>query len=226
MTRIAALIFMILALTAGANAVSTGEAIATAIVDLYHLDRNIYEIEILGNSLKTADVLPNELSVRPMTQKDPLGLFSVKAIIKINGKQVETAQVRTKIKKFMDVLVMTDDVRRNTEFHSELVAVRRMDVTNLREVPLTSVDELTGLRARRNLRSGLILTTAALETIPDVESGKQVSIVYADGLCKITAPGTVMQRGSAGDYIRVKNRASNKIIIARIVDSTVVAVDP
>ena len=54
----------------------------------------------------------------------------------------------------------------------------------------------------------------------------RLSFVYIDGLCRITATGVALQSGMAGDYVKVKNKGSGKIILARVVDGTAVAVDP
>jgi len=219
-------VILLIASVTTAGATPTGEAIANAIADMYQLDRSTHEIEILKNTLKVAEVAEGELTVRPMTSKDPLGLFSIKAIVTIDGQTIESTQVRLRIKRFAEVLVATDRIGRHKEFGADNLELIRMEVTNLREQAVVSLDELVGHRSKRNIMQGTILTTSAIELIPDVEPGKLVDIVYADGICRITAPGTIMQPGSAGEYVRVKNKSSNKIIIARVVDSSAVAVDP
>ena len=67
---------------------------------------------------------------------------------------------------------------------------------------------------------------STMEQVPDVESGREVSIVYNAGPCRISALGVVLQKGMAGDYIKVKNKSSGKIVLARVVDESAVAVDP
>jgi len=62
-----------------------------------------------------------------------------------------------------------------------------MEVTTLRERPLTDANQLVGSRAGRNLRMGTIVTSGDLETVPDIENGRDVAIVYTDGLCRISA---------------------------------------
>ena len=87
-----------------------------------------------------------------------------------------------------------------------------MDVTNMVEQPVTLIEDVVGLRTKRNLRRGDILTFKSVELIPD-------------GVCRISATGVVMQEGMAGDYIKVKNKSSGKMVIARVVDAGAVAVD-
>ncbi len=212
--------------TGSVEPVSTSDAIITNVMQTYQLDPSTTEVEILANSLRTAAVLPNQISIRPLTSKEPEGLFMVKAVVTIDGVVVESAQVRLKIKRFGEVLVLTDRVKRHDAISADKLSRRRMEITNLQEQPVESPDCLVGNRARRNLPLGDILTTGDIEPIPEVEPGREVSIVYSDGRCTITAPGTVLQTGQAGDYVKVKNTASNQIIIARVVDKTAVAVDP
>ncbi|MEA2031378.1 MAG: flagellar basal body P-ring formation chaperone FlgA [candidate division Zixibacteria bacterium] len=208
------------------GAATCEQAIIDNLVDMYQLDTSNFKLEILTCQLKTTDVDPADVSVRALTQKRPLGLFSV--IVKINqdGKLVESGQVRLKIRKFADVLVTTDKIRSEDTFSDKDVVLRKMDVTSLRERPLNSIAVLEGHRARRYLRKGTILTTESIEIIPDIEYGREVSIVYKDGLCRVSTPGEAMGTGMAGDYMKVRNKASRKIIEARVIDASTVIVDP
>ena len=43
---------------------------------------------------------------------------------------------------------------------------------------------------------------------------------------EITIPGKALQAGVAGDYIKIRNETSGKIIIARVVNTSSVAIDP
>jgi flagella basal body P-ring formation protein FlgA len=202
------------------------EAVVEKIFHLYQLDKSSYEVEVLSNPLKSAEVSADEIVIRPLSQKEPLGLFTVIAKVVQNGKAVEEGQVRLRIKKYADVLVTTDRIKRHEDLIADKLVVKRMDVTNLVERPLVSLDELAGHRAKRNISKGKILTAGAVEPIPDVERGHEVIIVYTNGLCRVTAEGITLQSGMAGDYVKVKNKSSGKIIIARVIDETAVAVDP
>ncbi len=100
-----------------------------------------------------------------------------------------------------------------------------MEVTSLRTQPVRSFEELEGIRAKRNLKKGDVLLITSIESVPDIEVGDEVTITFNDGLCAITAPGTSLQTGSAGEQVRVRNEASGKIIYARIVDRKFVSVE-
>ena len=65
-----------------------------------------------------------------------------------------------------------------------------------------------------------------MEQIPDIEVGGDVTIVCHEGLLKITVPGEAIQSGSSGDLVKVRNRTSGKILMARVVDDRTVEIQP
>jgi flagella basal body P-ring formation protein FlgA len=205
---------------------SCDQLIVNEIMMMFGLDTESYLIEVLSNHLTSQYMSGCALALKPLTQKDPVGLFSVLATLTKGDEVVATGQVRLRIKKYADVVVANDRITRGDLMVPERLALQRMEITNLIEQPLVSLEALDGFRARRNLRKGTIVTTGALEAIPDIERGKETLIVYDDGLCKVTAPGLALQSGLSGEYIKVKNKATNKIVVARIVDNNSVAVDP
>ncbi|MFQ6008343.1 MAG: flagellar basal body P-ring formation chaperone FlgA [Candidatus Zixiibacteriota bacterium] len=225
-TQLSHVIPTVLVLLASGIAAPSDQAIIEKMMAKYSLDPDVYEIEILSNPLKVGDVSPDNLTIIPLTQKEPVGLFIAKVKVTENGNEVDRGQVRMEIRQWANVVVLADRIKSRQLLSKDKLTIKRMDITSLHERPLQSIENLEGLRARRNLSKGKILTAAAVEPIPDIEAGRAITIVYVDGLCRITAAGMALQSGMAGEYIKVKNKASNKTIIARVVDKTVVAVDP
>lgn len=219
-------ILLVPVIGAHSGAATLDDAIIDKMMSMYALDSSSYRLEVLSNPLRTAETESENVLLRPLSPKEPLGLFSVMVQLFENGTETESGQVRLKIKRFADVVVTLDKIRRHKELAADQVALRRSEVTNLREQPFYSVDQLSGLRARRNLSRGRILTSGDVEPVPDIDVGREVTIVYSDGLCRVTARGTALQAGTAGDYIKVKNKAGGKIILARIIDEGAVALDP
>jgi flagella basal body P-ring formation protein FlgA len=221
-----AIILLVGAVSTQAAQLPPEKAATMRLAEMFNLNEDVYRIEVLSQHLNTALIDPADLILRPLTQKEPLGRYTVKAVVYENGIEVESGQIRFNIRKSADVLVTTEKARSRHKIGENQVAIKRMDVTNLRETPLTSVDALIGHRARRNIKSGKILTQESIELIPDIEPGREVTIVYVDGFCRVTSKGMAMQRGMVGDYVKVKNKASGKTVIARVVDAAAVAIDP
>jgi flagella basal body P-ring formation protein FlgA len=139
---------------------------------------------------------------------------------------VSRGQVRFRVRRYASVVVAAEKILRHDLLTADRLVVERLDVTNLVERPVRDIDELSGMRAKRNLRKGTILTAAAVEPLPDVESGHRVTVVYDDGRCRVSAAGVALQSGVTGDYVKVKNESSGKIIVAKVVDESTVAIDP
>jgi flagella basal body P-ring formation protein FlgA len=192
----------------------------------FGLDTLWYEVAVDYCNLKTDDFAADHLQLRALTRGEPLGTFSVTATVTDGVRVIESGRVRFGVRKYAEVLVLADRVGRAELLTESHVRTARMDVTNLRERPVALFDEIDGYRARRNLSRGSIVTTGDVEPVPDVESGREVTIVYNDGRCQISTPGIAMGTGSAGDYIKVRNSTSGKVLVARVVDGTAVAIDP
>jgi flagella basal body P-ring formation protein FlgA len=226
-TKILGLIFLLVMLgVATASAVDTDEAIVQLMRDTYGLDSGHYDIEVNSNQLKTRMVLPGDLSLRAFSPKEPLGPFTIDVTITHRGEEIERGQVRLRINKFDEVMVALDKIGRHELLAEDQFEQKRMNVTSLREQPVTSPDQIDEQRSRRNLRRGTILTTGAMEPVPDIEVGGEVTIICQDTWGIITAPGKALQDGWSGDRIRVKNLASNKMIDAVVTADGRVRVDP
>ncbi len=220
------LISMLIVGTVSANARTINDAIVCQMFDDFNLDTTMYEIEILSNRLNKKELENEEISIKPLTLKEPLGLFTVIVTILDNGIKVEASQVRMRIKKFDTVLISTDRLKRNTPLTNSNTTVQKVEVTNLRSKPFYSLSETDGYRLKGSVQRFIPITSNMLEKIPDIVSGRETTIVYSGSVFKITADGVALQSGCVGDFIKVKNKTSKKIIVARVIDAHHVAVDP
>lgn len=201
------------------------ETIVKKLVSEYGLDSGYYEIEILSNRLDVTSLTTEELSFQPISNKEPLGLFTILASVTRDGQTISKGQVRVRIHKYEEVYVATENIRRRDAIDKTRLVLKRMEVTSLRQQPLTTLDGLERYRARLLIRKDQIITTNLMELVPDIEVGHEVTIILKNQLMQITAPGRVLESGSIGDAIRVKNKATGKVIVARVVDKNSVEVD-
>jgi flagella basal body P-ring formation protein FlgA len=203
------------------------QALCTKIMETYQLDPAWYKIEVVSSGLKIQELgQSQEIAIRPLSQKEPLGVFTVIATVSDQGKVVGSGQVSVTIHKFAEVLVATDLLSRHETPGSDKLAVQRMEITTCQEQPVMSLEATTGFRLKRNISRGQILTRSALEPIPDIEVGGEVTIVCKEGLLQVSVPGQTLEAGSAGNLVKVRNSASRKVITARVIDAKTVAVEP
>jgi flagella basal body P-ring formation protein FlgA len=220
------MLFGLLCLALSANAGDQYKSVDRWLVDTYQLDTENYEIEHLTDQVTDLDNAAVLTVLRPLSQKEPLGLFTLLTQIDYPDGRSEQMQVRVRIRKFSDVVIAADKFDRHAAVKQSAFRISRTDVTNLQEQPLTSLEAIAGLRTTRIIRKGTIVTSGMLESIPDVEAGTEVSIVYTAGLCTITARGKALEPGYKGDLVRVKNADSGKIIHAEVIDNASVSVNP
>ncbi|MBD3403641.1 flagellar basal body P-ring formation protein FlgA [candidate division GN15 bacterium] len=229
MERLRKIIFWILILTLSSisiAAASPKDDVIDWVIDTYELDPEWYEFEVLTGRL---DHVQDDVTVvvdKALTRKDPIGLFSVLTTITDAAGNTEQAQVRLRITRFAEVVCATDRFGRFDLMQADRLTVERRDITRLREQPLLDVNNALGLRAARNIRRGDIVTMRDIEAIPDVEAGNDVTIVFEDGPCTITALGKALETGYRGEIVRVRNSSSGKIITAEISDNNSVTVTP
>jgi len=73
---------------------------------------------------------------------------------------------------------------------------------------MSSRADILGKVARRTLLPGLPIPPNAIATPAVVSHGTKVRILFEDGPLRITAYGTALQAGGAGDIISVRNLSS------------------
>jgi flagella basal body P-ring formation protein FlgA len=224
--RLMTVLWPVVILSVPVAALDSSEAVIDRIYADFKLDPQFYRIEVQASQLEKELAEPFELEIEPLSRKAPLGLFTVKVKARRNGELVEEGQVRLEIRKFAEVLVTTGKVGRHEIISEDKVILKMMDITSLPEQPVNSLETVNGYRCRRNLPVGRIVTLSAVEPVPDIEVGREVSIVCSNGFFSIKAAGKALQDGWAGDYVKVKNETSGKIILARVVDDGAVVVDP
>ncbi len=205
---------------------SSNNILITEIQSTLKLDTAVYSVEVLSGGFTEQDLSGSEIKIKPLYTSAPLGRYAVTATLSRNGTIVESKQVRLFIHKYANVAIANDRITRSEELNEKSVSFDKRDIAELKEQPLISIDEIKGCRARRNLMQGTVLTSGDVETMPLIKSHADIHIVYSNGLCRVTSQGQALQDGRIGDYIRIKNKSSGKIVIARVIDDKSAAVAP
>ena len=205
---------------------SANEVLTAEIYSTLNLDTAVYAVEILSGGFTEQDMSKAEIKIKPFYNNAPLGRFALTATLFRNGTAIESQQVRLFIHKYANVAVVNDRITRFDELTEKSILIEKREITSLSETPLVSLDEIKGTRARRNLAKGTVLTSGDVELIPTVRSNTDIHIIYSNGLCRVTSQGQALQDGRIGDYIKIKNKSSGKIVFARIVDEKTATITP
>jgi flagella basal body P-ring formation protein FlgA len=93
-----------------------------------------------------------------------------------------------------------------------------------RDKALTSADQLTGLRARRDIPAGVTLFESLFEIAKEVERNELVTVLVEAGSAHIETQGVAEWAGRRGDVISVRNPKTGRVYRARIEDKGIVRV--
>ncbi|WP_181166646.1 flagellar basal body P-ring formation chaperone FlgA [Mesorhizobium sp. B2-5-4] len=97
----------------------------------------------------------------------------------------------------------------------ELGALKQVTLIPGKQKPdavATRSEELQGKIAKRTLLPGRYIPSAAIREAWLVEQGAAVQVFFVAGGLTITATAVTLQPGSAGDFIKVRNSDSGKIL--------------
>lgn len=101
----------------------------------------------------------------------------------------------------------------------EIVAVTNK---RIRRDYASSIDQVAGMVARRTLLPGRVIPVSSVREPHAVERGGVVTMVFSQGGLTIMAPGTPLQSGAIGEFIRVRNVNTGIIVSGTVMaDGTV-----
>lgn len=85
--------------------------------------------------------------------------------------------------------------------------------------------EILGMSAKRSILAGTVLRGDQFKKRILVRRGQKVSILLSKGPIRVVAPGKILEKGGAGDLVRVLNTGSSRTITARVSDAGTVLVE-
>lgn len=156
---------------------------------------------------------------------DYIGNVFLTVDFRVNGQQVRKAALSGRISIRQDVVKAARKIRSGEVIcEADLTLVKESHTgRNLKNV-LTSVEEVVGKKATRNIQDGQRLTQPMIEEPPMVKKGKRVIIKAMNQTVQITTLGKVLEDGKAGDQVKVVNISSGREILATVTGPGVVNV--
>jgi flagella basal body P-ring formation protein FlgA len=113
-----------------------------------------------------------------------------------------------------DVIVASKDIPIFTDIKKDKVKYSRKKIDSNSYVD--SIKGAVGKRSRCYIMAGHALNTSCIEESPLVSRGEIVNLVVSLNGVTIKSPAKSMQNGKLGEYIRVRNLQTKKIIQAKV----------
>ncbi len=152
--------------------------------------------------------------------------LSVPVRITVDDVIVKRVTLALNLHLYAMIPVANRAIHRHEAFTEADVEYVEVDLTTLNGgSPMRPFAEVLGVQATREIRAGESLTDQNSETIPLIGKGDQVTILLEAPRMSITTTGEALQDGRLGDFIRIRNLMSEKVIQARVVKERLVQVD-
>jgi len=205
------------------------EQLRRMIMDFLHENlKNLPEAELrlTGFRAPSRIVLPTgpvEHTIKP-SKPGILGSSSFGVLFSQNGRTIKNVTVHARLEAVAEVVTAATTIRRGAIISAADVQVVRQDISRLND-PYPSIRMVVGLQAIRNIRAGRPLDASNVAPPPVVRKGQAVKILARRGALTISTRGVAIMDGRPGDFIRVKNISSNKLVYCRVDAPGVVSVE-
>jgi len=177
----------------------------------------IAEYSFIPRELPLPFVVPvgdMEVDVIPADPK-VIGSRRMSLVYKVDDTIVKNISVRGKLKAMTPVAILTQNVKRGSILHPDMVQLQSKDLGKLR-TPCTDLREVLGRRLTRSLRTGSVLDMSSIEIPPLIRKGQLVKIHINHNGMHLSASGISSMNGKQDQIIRVVNTVSKKMIYCKV----------
>ena len=132
--------------------------------------------------------------------------------VKCQSPKPWTIFVPAKVKIFENVLASTQALARGDKIDTGLFKYVSRDITQLPTGYYLKSEEILGKLVKRPLRAGAVFTPTLLESPRLISRGEIVTIIAEKGSFQVRATGEALMDGIENQTIKVRNKASKKVI--------------
>ncbi|MFQ5649064.1 MAG: flagellar basal body P-ring formation chaperone FlgA [bacterium] len=170
-------------------------------------------------------ILWDQVRVLPSARKIGKGRQLVKCGVFCQEQLQTSVSLQIRVRTFQHVIVNKERLGRHTVLKPAHLAISRRETTRIKERLYTNIRGVVGMRTKRILSPGEILTNTLIESQPVLAAGSPVKIHFQKGGIEITMPGIARQDGHPGQKIRVRCLETRKTFTAVVHDSQSVIVN-
>ena len=191
------------------------ETLRTYIKDNFPWD----EVEI--QDIRFSGEMPDESPERIAVEKNPPG----KTVFWLKFSDGNEATVTAEVKAFGNVVMNRRALKKGHYLDEGNLYVATMDVTRM---PMGTIKDYRGIIGKPLTRSIIANTPIVddmVEQRTEIKRGHRVILLTNSPGLTITAVGELKEDGYIGEYVRVVNTSSKKIITGMLVDENTVKVE-
>lgn len=185
-----------------------------------HLQRSSrdarYEVKVnrLDNRLRLPLCPEGGLRTELESPAEPVGRVTVR--VSCESEVRWRLFVPAQVSLYQPVLVTTRPLSRHGVITAQDVTLLERDVGLLNNAYLTDLDQVAGLRLRRQVAADTVLAPNQLEQQEVVKRGDKVVISAANTQVSVRMPGEALESGNLGSQIRARNLRSGRVVKGRV----------
>lgn len=147
----------------------------------------------------------NEVVANIVTNIDNLqGNITLKIEFRKNGTLLRYTEIPARIKLYRNVVVAEQTIISGEILDDRNLKIEKKEVTNFKEDLFYSINSLRGMKAKRNISKGNILSKALINIGSSVKRGDKVTLIVKSGAVSIRTSGVALQDAEEGNNLRVK----------------------
>lgn len=140
------------------------------------------------------------------------------------GSEEVRFQMRALADEWKVMPVASRPLRRGDIIGASDVRLAKVNTTVMARDSVEQIGDVVGRSLMRDVGQGEMFNAAAVVVPPLVVAGSRVTMLYRQGRLEAAAVGIALEAGVAGQEIKVKNEASQKIVTARVREKGLVEV--
>jgi flagella basal body P-ring formation protein FlgA len=148
------------------------------------------------------------------------------ASVTIDGADgvIKTVIVPIQIRMSGPVLAAVSMMPSGKTFSPDIATIRTIDMTRPADEYVTSLEQLSGRRARRPIGAGSPILWSDTESSPTIRRGEFVTLTLGEGALKVSLLAVAGKDGRVGDVIPVRTSGKRPAASARVTaEGTLVA---
>ena len=130
----------------------------------------------------------------------------------------KSAQVQLFVDLKRKLPVVNKRIERNKTITKDDLTWKILDVTRMKESPITSIQKITGKAAGRLITKGNAILATDLQQVPIIKVGDNIKMVYREAGIEVALNCTARQARAKGEEIRVYSRETRKTYIGKVLN--------
>jgi len=168
--------------------------------------------------------MPSCSKALSLKKNEPRLLGRVSIRVRCDGNKPWQIYVPVTIKAFQKVVTATTPLAREQRLEAGLIELTEKEVSRLTQGYFSSVAAVTGKSLKRPVpMNGVIQPNMLIEAMV-IKRGDEIMIIAKSGALSVRSAGIAISNGRVGQQIQVKNKASKRVITARVINGNLVEV--